>query len=159
MLQNGGVAFQELNHPDAYTAQQVAEREHISGHHVAKVVVVMADGRPVELVLPASRRVGLEQLQTILRARDLRLATEPEMEHTFNDCEVGAIPPLKHWEGIEVIMDSDMQVPGDIVFPAATHHDAVRVRFDDWFKVVNPRVEAFSEPDGWQPPDYEDRDV
>jgi Ala-tRNA(Pro) deacylase len=55
MLELRGIAFEEMHHPEAYTAQEVAQREHFSGHHVAKVVVVIADGRPVELILPASR--------------------------------------------------------------------------------------------------------
>ena len=58
-LDRRGVAYEERHHADAYTAQEVAQKEHVSGHHVAKVVCVMADGRPYELVLPASRRVVL----------------------------------------------------------------------------------------------------
>jgi hypothetical protein len=43
-------------------------------------------------------------------------------------------------------MDASMKVSGDILFQAATHEDAVRLRFDDWFGLVNPRVESFTEP-------------
>jgi Ala-tRNA(Pro) deacylase len=46
---------------------------------LAKVVVVMADGRPVELILPASRRVNLDRVRTVLHAHEIRLATEAEM--------------------------------------------------------------------------------
>src|SRR5205085_4289379 len=46
-LDRNSIAFEELHHPDAYTAQEVAQKEHISGHRVAKVVCVMADGKPV----------------------------------------------------------------------------------------------------------------
>ena len=43
-----GIPFEEMHHPEAYTGQKVAQRaQHFSGHRVAKVVVVMADGRPV----------------------------------------------------------------------------------------------------------------
>jgi Ala-tRNA(Pro) deacylase len=59
-LDQRGVAYQEMHHPEVYTAQEVAQREHVSGHRVAKVVCVIADGRPIELVLPASRRVNLD---------------------------------------------------------------------------------------------------
>jgi len=38
-------------------------------------------------------------------------------------------------------------VPGDIIFPAGTHRDAIQMRFSDWFAIVQPRVEMFSEPD------------
>jgi Ala-tRNA(Pro) deacylase len=143
-LEQEGVAFEELHHAEAYTAQAVAQGEHITGHRIAKVVIAMVDGRPVELILPASRHIQLDWLQQLLRAREVRLASELEMEKYFSDCEVGAIPALRHWQNVDVVMDAAMQVQGDIVFQAGTHCDAVRMRFDDWFKLVNPRVEQFS---------------
>ena len=75
-LEEHGIAYEELHHPEAYTAQRVAQREHVSGHRVAKVVCVIMDGRPVELVLPASRRLNLDQVRDVLRAGVMRLATE-----------------------------------------------------------------------------------
>lgn len=146
MLEVRGIPFEELQHPDVYTAQEMAQREHWSGHHVAKVVVVMADDRPVALVLPASRRVQLDRLSNILKANLVRLATENEMERYFPDCEVGAIPPLRHWEGVEVCMEGTLQTPGDIVFQAGTHGNAIRLGFRDWYELVSPQVARFSEP-------------
>jgi Ala-tRNA(Pro) deacylase len=146
MLQARGVPFEELHHHEVYTAQEVAQQEHVSGHHVAKVVVVLADGRPVELILPASRKVLLDRVQQVLGARNLRLATEEEMEKVFAGSEAGAIPALRNWPGVDVLMDASMQVSGDILFQAGTHADAVRLRFEDWYRIVNPRVEQFSAP-------------
>ena len=146
-LDRQGVAYQELHHPEAYTAQEVAQHEHVSGHRVAKVVCVMADGRPIELVLPASRRVDLDRLRDILRASEVRLASEKEMERCFTDCEVGAVPALRHWNGVDVVMDGHLCRGGDIFILGGTHRDAFRMRFDDWFRMVNPRVECFCEPE------------
>lgn len=146
MLQLRGVAFTEMHHPEAYTAQEVAQREHISGHRMAKVVVVLADGQPIELILPASRRVQLERVKDILHAKEVRLATEEEMARVFADVETGAIPPLPHWKNVQVLMDNTMQVKGDILFQAGTHRDAMMLRFEDWYKVVEPRVESFTAP-------------
>ena len=146
LLQQEGVEFEELHHTEAFTAQAVARQEHVSGHHVAKVVLVMADGHPVELVLPASRRIVLERVRDILGARDVRLATEPEMNATVSDCEAGALPALRYRRDAEVLMDEAMRVPGDIVFQAGTHCDAVRMHFADWFRMTKPRVGSFSEP-------------
>ena len=68
------------------------------------------------------------------------------MAQFFTDCEPGAIPALRHWGGVDVIMDANLQVKGDILIQAGTHRDAIRMRFDDWFGMVNPRVELLSEP-------------
>src|SRR5262245_34232523 len=120
-LDRRGVPYEELHHADAYTAQQVAQAEHVSGHRVAKVVCVMVDGRPVEVVLPASRRVNLDQVRQVRGARDVRLASEEEMAAYFDDCEVGAIPALRHWKGVDVIMDGNLRCNGDILIQAGTH--------------------------------------
>jgi Ala-tRNA(Pro) deacylase len=145
-LDRSGIAYEELHHPEAYTAQEVAHHEHVSGHRVAKVVCVMADGRPFELVLPASRRVALDCVRDVLAAREVRLATEEEMGRLFTDCEVGAVPALRHWRGVDVIMDGHLTCAGDIYLMGGTHRDAIRMKFDDWFALVKPRVELLSEP-------------
>jgi hypothetical protein len=56
------------------------------------------------------------------------------------------MPALRHWRGVEVLMDGHLCCGGDIVLMAGTHTDAIRMSFDDWFEMVNPRVECFSDP-------------
>jgi hypothetical protein len=71
------VPYEELAHAVVYTAQEVAPREHVNGHRVAKVVIAQAIGCPVELVSRASRRAVLKRVQD---AREIRLATKVEIE-------------------------------------------------------------------------------
>jgi Ala-tRNA(Pro) deacylase len=146
LLEQRGVPFQQMHHDPAFTAQEVAHGEHVSGHRLAKVVVVMADGRPVEAILPASRRIDLNRLRAALDAREVRLASEAEMQRVFRDVETGAIPALRHWDDVEVVMDESMMIGGEIVLQGGTHEDAVCMNFDDWFKLVLPRVGVFTEP-------------
>ena len=147
MLEKRGVAYEELHHRVAFTAQQVAQSEHVSGHCLAKVVIAMADGRPVELILPASRRIALDRVRRLLGADVVRLASEAEMDQIFTDCETGAIPPLRHWQDVTVMMDASMAGAQDLVFQAGTHEDAIRLKFQDWLTLVSPRVEFFAEPE------------
>jgi Ala-tRNA(Pro) deacylase len=147
MLDRRGIAYEERHHRAAFSAQEVAQSEHISGHRVAKVVVALADGRPVELILPASRRVALDRLKELLVAEEVRLASEAEMGRIFGDCETGAIPPLRHWKDVAVLMDASMPDAGDLVFQAGTHEDAIRLNVRDWLGLVEPLVGSFSEPE------------
>lgn len=145
-LQAHEVPFQELHHGLAFTAQHLAEVGHISGRQVAKVVVVMADERPVETVLPASRILDFNLLRGVLDCQECRLATEVEISQRFNDCEIGAIPPMRRWPGIELLMDASLESDDDIIFAAGTHRDAIRMNFGDWASLVVPRVANFSRP-------------
>jgi Ala-tRNA(Pro) deacylase len=147
MLEKRGVAYEELHHRVVFTAQEVAQSEHVSGNRLAKVVVVIADGQPTELILPASRRVVLDRVRKLLGASEVRLASENEMDKIFADCETGAIPPLRHWKDVTVLMDPAMRVEGDMVFQAGTHEDVIRLKFHDWLQLVNPRIETFTEPE------------
>lgn len=146
LLTARGIRFDELHHPPAFTAQEVAHAEHFTGHRVAKVVIAMADGQPVELILPASRYVRLERVRQLLDAEDVRLATEEEMARYFPDCEVGAVPAVRHWKGVPILMDESLRVDGVILFQAGTHEDAVQVYYNDWVKLVKPRVASFVYP-------------
>jgi Ala-tRNA(Pro) deacylase len=147
MLEKRGIPYEERHHRRAFTAQEVAQAEHVSGHALAKVVIVIADGQPVELVLPASRRVVLDRVRRLVGAGTIRLASEAEMERIFTGCEAGAIPPLRHWKDVEVLMDASIARAHELVFQAGTHEDAVRLILQDWLALVSPRVEFFSEPE------------
>ena len=147
MLDSRGIAYEERHHRVAFTAQEVAQGEHVTGHRIAKVVIVLADGRPVELILPASRRVVLGRVKELLGAEDVRLASEAEMEKTFTDCEAGAIAPLRHWKDVEVVMVAAMPGAGGIVFQAGTHEDVIGLDAHEWFGLVQPMVASFSEPE------------
>ena len=144
VLEQRGIAFEQMHHREVFTAQEVAQSEHVSGHRLAKVVVVIADGRPIELVLPASRRVILEKVQQMLGTHQVRLASEAQMDRIFNDVDTGAIPALRHWKDVEVIMDETMRVEGEIMLQGGTHQDTVRLKFSDWYNMVQPRVGAFT---------------
>jgi Ala-tRNA(Pro) deacylase len=153
ILEKRGVAYEEMHHRVAFTAQEVAESEHVSGNCVAKVVIVLADGRPVELIVPASRRVDLAAVRELLGAVNVHLASEAEMDRIFTDCDTGAIPPLRRWKDVTVLMDASMSDTKDLVFQAGTHEETIRLKFQDWFDLVHPLVQVFTEPEHSGPRD------
>lgn len=73
------------------------------------------------------------------------MATEEEMEKYFTGCEPGAIPALRQWKNVDVLMDKSLKGEGDILFQAGTHADAIRLNFQDWYEMVNPQVATFHE--------------
>jgi len=91
-LDDNRVAYDVLSRARTYTAQDTAEAAHVAGNEVAKSVVVKADDRFVLVVVPAPRKGGLERLNEILDARNVRIAEESEFTSLFPGCEVGAMP-------------------------------------------------------------------
>ncbi|MBI5203274.1 MAG: YbaK/EbsC family protein [Elusimicrobia bacterium] len=149
MLDRSGTAYEWLHHMPAMTAGEFAAKEVAPACRVAKAVVVFADRRPVLLVLGANRRVNFHVARLLLGARELRKASEEEMRTLFPDCEVGAEPPVAHWPGVELWMDPSLQTEGDVLFPAGTHQDGVRMPFWNWFNLAKPNVGEFAQERAW----------
>ena len=140
------VPFEVQHHRRVYTAQEVAESEHVPGKRLAKVVLIWAAGGMAMLVLPASYRVAFEQLAAALGVDQVRLAHEEELAVAFPDCEVGAMPPFGNLYDLPVYVDPALAEEATIVVQAGTHTETISLAYADFARVVNPRVVPFAHP-------------
>jgi Ala-tRNA(Pro) deacylase len=137
-LADNAASFTAEQHRRAYSAQQIAEMEHVPGDQFAKVVMLVADGRTVMTVVPAARWLRLEQAAEALGAAEVRLANEWEFAPLFPDCEVGAMPPFGNLYGVPVYVDEALSGHDEIVMQAGTHRDTIRVRYADFERLAEP---------------------
>ena len=137
-LRENAVPFEVHHHPPAYTAQRVAQAEHVSGRTVVKVVMALADGKMVMLAVPAPKHVSLTKVAEATGAKEVRLAHEDEFGAAFLDCEVGAMPPLGTLCGIPVYVDTELAQDETIIFNAGTHEDTVHMKYADFERLVKP---------------------
>ena len=137
------VTYSLIPHRPAYTAQEEAAVAHVPGRQWAKTVACVADDRPVIAVVPATSLVDLDRLRDVAAARVVRLASEPEVERLYPDCEVGAMPPLGPLYGQPVFVDRALTGCGEIAFEAGSHHEALKVSYEDFARVVQPTVGDF----------------
>lgn len=143
-LDSKGVHYELSQHRPTFTAQQMAAEEHVPGMAVAKPVVVRADKTFYLCVLPACCKIDFDALRRSLGVQDVVLADEDEIAGLFDDCTLGAEPPFGHLYGLETLMDSTLEQDTFIVFQAGTHELAIRMDFDDYKKMAQPRVLSFS---------------
>jgi Ala-tRNA(Pro) deacylase len=139
------VSYVTLPHPRAYTAQEIAAAVHVPGWEVAKSVIVRADGRFVMAVLPATRRIDLDQLKQALGASLIRLATEAEFAELFPECEIGAMPPFGNLYQVPVVVDKSLKKDKEIVFNAGTHTETIRMAFEEFTGLVQPLFASFTD--------------
>ncbi len=145
-LKSAGVSFEKHRHGRTFTAQELAAEEHVSGHRVAKSVVVHIDDRCVLCVLPASRRVDLEHLAAAFGAQRVFLANEAEMQQLFPDVELGAEPPFGGLYGLDTLVDEQLTRCDAITFPAGTHRRCIEMAYEDYAHLAEPKVMTFSLP-------------
>lgn len=139
-FQEHDVSFETATHSEAYTAQEVAAAVHVSGHQLAKVVIVWADDELTMTVVPASGRVDLRRAAEALGADNVRLAGEPEFGDRFDDCQLGAMPPFGNLYDLPVVVDPALGEHDDIVFRAGTYVDSMKIAYDDFERLVQPKV-------------------
>ncbi|HYG67840.1 MAG TPA: YbaK/EbsC family protein [Anaeromyxobacteraceae bacterium] len=122
--------YEHHAHRSAATAQELAASEHVSGHRVAKPVVVSLDGWLALAVVSAADRVDLETLRLATGA-DVALVPEDEFAGRFLPCAPGAEPPLAMF-GAPIFVDAKLTGEAKLVMQAGTHEDAVIVDTEEW---------------------------
>ena len=140
------VAYEVLTHGKTYTAKELAQALQVPGKDLAKVVILNIGERFVMTVLPASGKVDIHRLRDIFQTHQVRLATEEEFRGLFPDCELGAMPPFGNLYGLEVYVEQSLAEDEEIVFPAGTYSEAVKLRYQDFANLVNPKVAEFHMP-------------
>ena len=146
LLDDMGVRYRVSHHPTVYTAQMLAEAEHVPGRKVIKPVVVQADGEFVMCALPANYRVDLGELKDQLQVDDVRIVEEPRLNELFPDCQLGAAPPIGRLYGMTTLMDESLVADDRVMFQAGTHEDAVTMSLAEYRRVAQPEIAHFGRP-------------
>jgi Ala-tRNA(Pro) deacylase len=145
LLTSHHIPFERLYHRPAYTAQRVAEMLHVPGKEVAKTVLLRTDQGYVLGVLPANLKVDLERVRQCLGDETVNLASEPEMDQLFPDCERGAMPPFGSLYHLPTLVDESLSEDERIVFEAQNHEQAIRMTYHDYEAVEHPRKACFAQ--------------
>ena len=143
-LDSHNVKYITITHSTAYTAQEIASLVHIKGRELAKTVMVKIDGQMAMAVLPASHQVDLSVLKTAAGAETAVLATEAEFRGGFPECETGAMPPFGNLYGMPVFAEKSLARDKEITFNAGTHNEVVRLSYEDFARLVRPKVISFA---------------
>lgn len=137
-VETHGVSYTPIHHRVAFTAQEEAAAAHVSGREWAKTIVCMADGSPVLAMVPANDHVDLNAMRAATGATVVRLAAEHEFTRLYPECETGAMAPFGPLYGQTVFVDEALARDREITFHAGTHADAIRMRYDDFDRLVHP---------------------
>jgi Ala-tRNA(Pro) deacylase len=145
------VAFEDLLHPPAFTAQKRAKYLRVSGKCVAKGVLLAGPAGFFLAVLPATRLVNTRRLAAELGG-PVRLATDREVAEVFRDCEWGVVPPFGSLYGVPTVFDEEFGPDDGIVFEGQSHGQAVWLLGRDFERLERPRRLRFAERVGGRAP-------
>lgn len=141
-LRERNIKFDLIPHRDTHDAQRLAATIHVPGREVAKTVLLREHGGDsyAVAVLPATKAVDFERASQMLGGSKLELATEVEISQQCPDCEFGALPPFGSQYGMKTIVDESLTADEEIVFEGNTHHEAIRMDFEDFRQIEQPLI-------------------
>jgi len=144
-LDRSNIKYVSITHSKAFTAQEIAAMAHVPGKALAKTVLIWVDDKMSMAALPASYRVDKEQLREALGVDFIDLANEWEFRDRFPDCELGAMPPFGNLYGLDVYVAESLAEDDEITFNAGTHTELIRLSYEDFRRLVKPKVVKFSQ--------------
>ena len=142
-LNENKVRYEILHHPEAVSAQRIAQVEHVKGRHHAKVVMIKSGDQHVMMVLPADHQIDLEKAEKAI-GKVVSLDKEQEFKSLFPDCAIGAMPPFGNLYGLSTYVEKHLAEQDYIVFEAGTHTDAIKMSYRDYDTIVKPKVEEMA---------------
>jgi Ala-tRNA(Pro) deacylase len=139
--------FQRVPHGAAYTSEHMAHELHVPGKQVAKTVLLRANGgcHYIVAVLPSNKKLDLRRAAGLLGGTMLRIAEKHEISEHCPDCEDGILPPFGSRYNMRTIMDASLAENEEIVFEGNTHHEAIRMKFDEFRRLEEPLVAPITE--------------
>lgn len=141
VLDEAGVQYELLPHAHTETASAEAEALGIPLADVAKTLVVATPSGYVRAVLPASERIDLRKVRTLMEGgKQVRLAREEELERDYSEFELGAVPPLGGARRDRVLVDRRLAERGSLVLEAGSHEQSLRVQTADLLRLAEAEV-------------------
>ncbi len=145
LLQQHDCWFEEFEHAPVRTSEEAANiRDGYTLQQGAKALIVRVkipnQGKKfVMLVMPADQKFSSAKAQHALGAKDLRFATENEVEEITKGVKPGGVPPFGNLFDLEVISDSTLYNNEKIVFNAG-RTSSIGMLSADYKKLVQPIV-------------------
>ena len=139
-LDKEGIKYVSIEHSPAFTMQEVAASAHLPGSLMAKTVIVELDGQMAMVVLPANKRIILQDLREVTGSEKVTFVSEQDFVAKFPDCEIGAMPPFGNLYDMEVHVAASLAQSAEIAFNAGTHTEFIKMSYADFERLVRPKV-------------------
>ena len=143
LLNQHNIDYIVKDHAPTPTSDDSARERGESKKIGAKALLFKADDNFILCILPADRQVDSKIIKSILNAKSLRMATLDELKEQTG-CEKGAVPPFGSLINIQMIVDTALFEEEFMAFNAGSLTTSIKMKTEDYKKIVNPRIEVFS---------------
>ncbi len=145
LLEEHDCWHESFHHEAVRTSEEAAaEREDYTLRQGAKAIIIRAKipnkGKQfLMLVFPADRKFDVNKVKAALGAKDIRFATEAEVEELTDGVKPGGVPPFGNRFGLQVVCDPSLFENERIVFNAG-RTTSIGMLSSDYRRFVEPEV-------------------
>lgn len=145
LLKKSNASFRMIDHPPTRTAQEAAKVAGSKPEEVAKSLVLMADKKPILVIVAGDRRIEFRMLKKLKNIKDLRMANSEEViSHT--GCPIGSVPPFGQLFNLPIVIDSAIKAMEEVVFSPGTNLQSIRMKAKDFLGILQGEILNFSTP-------------
>lgn len=143
-LTDSGIPFDVQHHEPVFTSEEAARVRGTALASGAKALICKQDLAFVLFVLPADRKLDSKKVRNANGSRSLRFANREEV-HQLTKLQPGSIPPFGSLFELPTYCDQRLGDHPTINFNAGDHSISIRMSFDDFVKVEQPRLGSFAD--------------
>ena len=143
LMKEGGVDFGVRRHQPVFTSEEAAAVRGVALSTGAKALICKVAAGYVMFVIPADRKLDSKKVRQALGIHGLRFATQEELRE-LTCLPPGAVPPFGSLFGLPTYCDTGLAENEQINFNAGDNSISVSLRYEDYLKVENPNLGAFS---------------
>lgn len=138
--------YEVIEHAASVTAQELAAATGVSGHRVAKVLIVKERDGLVMAIIPASTELDLDRLKGLIGHGEVRLASVEEILGAVPDCPAGSIPPFGALYGIRAFVDRSLLRESHVTMAAGDPATAICMPSAEFRRLGEARTGDFAIP-------------
>ena len=142
LLKDNNVVYKTYTHEPVFTSKQAAKIRGTSLQQGAKALVMIADKKPIMLVLSGATKVNSKKFKQNFKIKDLRMATAEEVEE-ITGLKIGSIPPFGNIFELKTFVDKKLGQNQEITFNTGSHTQSAKMFYKDFVKLVKPQIGAF----------------
>ncbi|VEJ53320.1 YbaK/EbsC family protein [Pragia fontium] len=149
LLEQGNARFRVMEHASAGRSEDAAKARGTNIEQGAKALVCHVKGNGIKqhvlAVLPAHRKANLSVLAQQVGGTRASLASPKEVME-LTQCVFGAIPPFSFHADLQLVVDPLVfQQEEEMVFNAGSLERSILLNVEDYQRIVQPSLIAFSE--------------
>lgn len=136
-LDERGARYEIHTHQPSRSSAETARTAQVLPHQLAKSVILEDDTGYVMAVIPADKTVMVGHLSQLLGRKELRLSDENRIASMFQDCDLGAVPPVGMAWGIETIVDDELEANDVVYLEGGDHERLLRMSHDQFHDLMS----------------------